>query len=84
MLGQRGDVLIVFSGSGNSPNVVKALQKARAVGMTTFAVLGYTGGKCLTLADNPIYFPVHDMQVAEDLQIMVGHMVMQWLRNNRP
>lgn len=84
VLGQRGDVLIVFSGSGNSPNVVKALQKARALGMTTFAVLGYTGGKCLTLADNPIYFPVHDMQVAEDLQIMVGHMVMQWLRNNRP
>ena len=84
VLAQPGDVLIVFSGSGNSPNVVKALVKARELGMTRFAVLGYTGGKCLSLADHPIYFPVHDMQVSEDLQIMVGHMVMQWLSQNRP
>ena len=80
---RAGDVLIVFSGSGNSPNVVKALVKARELQVTTFAVLGFTGGKCLTLADHPIYFPVHDMQVAEDLQMMVGHMTMQWLRSNR-
>ena len=78
------DVLIVFSGSGNSPNVVKALQRAREIGMTSFAVLGFTGGKCLELADHPIYFPVHDMQVAEDLQMMVGHMAMQWLSANPP
>lgn len=81
---RAGDVLIVFSGSGNSPNVVKALEKARELGMNSFAVLGFTGGKALTLADHPIYFPVHDMQVAEDLQMMVGHMCMQWLRNNHP
>jgi D-sedoheptulose 7-phosphate isomerase len=81
---RAGDVLIVFSGSGNSPNVVKALEKARELGMNSFAVLGFSGGKCLTLADHPIYFPVHDMQVAEDLQMMVGHMCMQWLRNNHP
>ncbi len=80
---RAGDVLIVFSGSGNSPNVVKALLKARELGVTTFAILGYTGGRCLELADHPIYFPVHDMQVAEDLQMMVGHMVMQWLRAQR-
>ncbi len=84
VLGRADDVLIVFSGSGNSANIVNALQKARALGMKSFAVLGYTGGKCLELADHPIYFPVHDMQVSEDLQIMIGHMVMQWLRNNRP
>jgi D-sedoheptulose 7-phosphate isomerase len=81
---RAGDVLIVFSGSGNSPNIVKALEKARELGMNSFAVLGFSGGKCLTLADHPIYFPVHDMQVAEDLQMMVGHMCMQWLRNNHP
>jgi D-sedoheptulose 7-phosphate isomerase len=84
VLAQPGDVLIVFSGSGNSPNVVKALTKAHDLGLTSFAILGYTGGKCLGLASQPIYFPVHDMQVSEDLQIMVGHMVMQWLRNNHP
>jgi len=84
VLAQPGDVLIVLSGSGNSANVVKALTKARDLGMTRFAILGYTGGKCLGLANHPIYFPVHDMQVSEDLQTMVGHMVMQWLRNNHP
>ena len=84
VLARSGDVLIAFSGSGNSPNIVKALIKAHELGMTRFAVLGYTGGKCLNLADHPIYFPVHDMQVSEDLQIMVGHMVMQWLSLNRP
>lgn len=80
---QPGDVLIAFSGSGNSPNIVKALEKANSLGVVTFAVLGFTGGKSLSLAHHPIYFPVHDMQVAEDLQMMVGHMCMQWLRANR-
>lgn len=80
--GERGDVLIVFSGSGNSPNVVKALQEARQIGMQTFAVLGYSGGKCLEQADCPIHFPIYDMQLCEDLQLVVGHMTMQWLRGN--
>lgn len=80
--GEEGDVLIVLSGSGNSPNVVKALQQAKAMGIQTFAILGYSGGKCLELADVPIHFPVNDMQICEDLQLVVGHMIMQWLCEN--
>lgn len=76
---QPGDVLIALSGSGNSPNILKALTRAHELGMTSFAILGFTGGKALELADYPIYFAVHDMQVSEDLQVMVGHMAMQWL-----
>jgi D-sedoheptulose 7-phosphate isomerase len=76
---RRGDVLIVLSGSGNSPNIVKALRRAREMGVVSFAILGFAGGKSLALADHPIYFPVNDMQVAEDLQMMVGHMAMQRL-----
>ena len=79
VLAQPGDVLLAFSGSGNSPNIVKALTRARELGVTSFALLGFTGGRALGLADHPIYFPVHDMQVAEDLQMMVGHMAMQYL-----
>lgn len=79
VLSNPGDVLIAFSGSGNSPNILKALTRARELDVTTFAILGFTGGRALELADHPIYFPVHDMQVAEDLQMMVGHMAMQWL-----
>ena len=83
VLGEPGDLLLALSGSGNSPNIVKALERARELNMTSYAILGYSGGKCLTLADHPIHFPVNDMQVAEDLQVMIGHMLMQELSNHR-
>jgi D-sedoheptulose 7-phosphate isomerase len=84
VLARRGDILIVLSGSGNSPNIVRALEKARELGLTSFAILGYSGGKSLRLADHPIHFAVDDMQIAEDLQTIVGHMVMQRLCGRRP
>ena len=77
-----GDVLIVLSGSGNSPNVVKALEMGAAKGMATFAILGFTGGRCKALAQHPIHFPVDDMQISEDLQMVIGHLCMQWLCAN--
>lgn len=76
---EPGDVLIVLSGSGNSPNVVKALEVGNNLGMVTCAILGFSGGKCKDLAQIPIHFPVNDMQIAEDLQLIVGHICMQWL-----
>jgi D-sedoheptulose 7-phosphate isomerase len=79
---ERGDVLIVLSGSGESPNVVKALEAGAAKGMITFAILGFSGGKCKALAQHPIHFPVDDMQIAEDLQMVIGHICMQWLNAN--
>jgi D-sedoheptulose 7-phosphate isomerase len=81
--GQPGDLLIALSGSGNSPNIVAALEKARDIGMTTCAILGYSGGRCKVLADIPIHFPICDMQISEDLQLVVGHMLMQWLHLQR-
>lgn len=84
VLAQRGDVLIALSGSGNSPNIVKALAEAKRIGVKTYAILGFTGGKAKTLADVAIHFPVDDMQLAEDMQLVVGHMIMQWLYANRP
>ena len=84
VLGRRDDVLIALSGSGNSPNIIKALEQARTMGIRTFAILGYSGGKAKTLADVPIHFPVDDMQISEDMQLVVGHMVMQRLCGRRP
>jgi D-sedoheptulose 7-phosphate isomerase len=81
-LGQEGDLLMVFSGSGNSPNVVKALKSASKMGIETYAILGFSGGICKSLADNVLHFEVDDMQVAEDLQVVIGHMLMKWLREN--
>ncbi len=81
---RRGDVLIALSGSGNSPNILKALEQAKSMGVKTYAILGYGGGKAKAMADVPIHFPVDDMQLSEDLQLVVGHMIMQWLYQNRP
>ena len=77
--GRADDILIVLSGSGNSPNVVKALETANSKGMKTFAVLGYSGGRCKEIAQHPIHFDIDDMQIAEDMQLVVGHMCTQWL-----
>jgi D-sedoheptulose 7-phosphate isomerase len=77
------DLLIVFSGSGNSPNILEALRTARRLGLESHAILGFKGGESLRLADNPIHFAIDDMQVAEDLQMMVGHMISQWLLEHR-
>jgi D-sedoheptulose 7-phosphate isomerase len=82
--GQPGDLLIALSGSGNSPNIVKAVARAKALGIKTYSLLGFTGGKCKDLTDVAIHFPVDDMQIAEDMQLVVGHMLMQWLYANRP
>jgi D-sedoheptulose 7-phosphate isomerase len=81
---EAGDLLIVLSGSGNSPNVVKALEVGSDRGMATFAILGYSGGACKALAQHAIHFPIDDMQIAEDLQLVVGHICMQWLCANPP
>jgi D-sedoheptulose 7-phosphate isomerase len=73
------DVLIVLSGSGNSPNVVTALEMGNQMGMTTFAILGFDGGQCKLLAHHAIHFAIDDMQISEDLQLIIGHICMQWL-----
>jgi D-sedoheptulose 7-phosphate isomerase len=79
VLGRKDDLLIVFSGSGNSPNIVKLLEEAKRLGVVSFALLGYSGGKAKALADVPIHFAVDDMQISEDTQTIVGHMIVQWL-----
>ena len=84
VLAHPDDVLIVFSGSGNSPNILRALEQARQLGMRSYAVLGYSGGRAKSLADVSIHFPVDDMQISEDMQLVVGHMIMQWLFANQP
>ena len=83
VLAREGDVLLAFSGSGNSPNILRALEEASRIGMTSYAVVAFTGGKAKALADVPIYFPINDMQIAEDTQLIIGHMIVQWLYAQR-
>ncbi len=83
VLANEGDVLVTLSGSGNSPNILRVLEQAKAMKVKSFAILGFTGGQAKTIADVPIHFPVEDMQIAEDMQLVVGHILMQWLYENK-
>ena len=78
-LGKEGDLLLVFSGSGNSPNVIKAINEAKTLGITSYAMLGFDGGECLKLADNTIHFKINDMQISEDFQMIIGHILVKEL-----
>tara|TARA_Y100001968_G_scaffold319701_1_gene351609 strand:+ start:187 stop:807 length:621 start_codon:yes stop_codon:yes gene_type:complete len=82
--GRPGDLLIVLSGSGNSVNIVNALEAARKLSIKSYAILAFSGGNCLEKADVPIHFPIDDMQIAEDTQLIIGHICMQWLTENKP
>ena len=75
VLASPGDILVVLSGSGNSPNILRALEAANKLGMETWAIIGFDGGKALELAQHTIHFQVHDMQIAEDLQMAVCHIL---------
>ena len=74
-----GDLLIVLTGSGNSTNVVRAIEYANESGGVTLAICGYDGGKVKKLAQHSVWVPSFDMQICEDLHFIVGHMVMKSL-----
>ena len=61
---------------------MNALEHAKAAGLRSFAILGYSGGECLSIADHSIHIPVNDMQLSEDAQLVIGHLLMQWLYTN--
>lgn len=73
------DMLIVLSGSGNSANIVNALLQAKQQGVITCAIVGFSGGKAKELADIVIHSDINDMQIAEDIQVIIGHWLMRQL-----
>ena len=79
-LGRRGDLLVAISGSGNSPNVLRAVDYARSIGMRTLGVTGYDGGKLRKIADVSVHVPVRDMGMAEALHGVLFHLAMSRLR----
>jgi D-sedoheptulose 7-phosphate isomerase len=83
VLANAGDLLIVLSGSGNSPNILRVLERAKNMGVTSCAILGFTGGAAKELADIYLHFAIDDMQIAEDMQLIIGHMLMQKLYSVR-
>lgn len=71
--GQKGDVLLGITTSGNSRNVLYAMMSARAKGITTIALTGGTGGKCKDLADNVICVPETETFKIQELHLPIYH-----------
>ena len=74
-----GDLLLVLSGSGNSPNIINALSTASEMNMMTSAIVGFDGGTAKQMANIPIHAKIDDMQISEDVQLIIGHLCMQFL-----
>jgi D-sedoheptulose 7-phosphate isomerase len=70
-----GDLLIAISGSGNSPNILRAVEWANAHGVHTFGCTGYSGGQLRQMAQRCLHVPVHDMGVVESLHLIAFHWV---------
>jgi D-sedoheptulose 7-phosphate isomerase len=75
--GREGDVLVGISTSGNSPNVVKAMQKANEIGMLTVGFTGKDGGRMQDICDIVICIPSDDTPRIQEAHILVGHIVCQ-------
>jgi len=75
-LASPGDLLIAISGSGNSPNVLRAVEWANRKGLRTFGCTGFDGGKLRTLAQENLHVPLHDMGMVESIHLAVFHWVL--------
>lgn len=73
---KEGDVVIGISGSGNSPNVIKAIKYANENNGITVGLTGFDGGKLKLISQNNIHVPINNMQIAEDLHLIINHCVM--------
>lgn len=80
---EPGDVVIGISGSGNSANILKAMEYANANGGLTIGLCGYDGGRLKKVASLSIHVVVNDMQISEDLHMILDHLCMKVLTTHQ-
>ncbi len=76
----RGDVVVAFSGSGNSPNVLRAVELARQRGGITIGFSGFDGGQLSRMVDVPVVVPCYCMEQIEDIHMVMCHLTSTTLR----
>lgn len=81
-LGQKGDLLIGISTSGNSANILKALQKAQSIGITTIGLLGGKGGLCKPFCDYSLVVNSFEAARIQEIHITIGHILCGMVDNN--
>lgn len=74
--GEPGDLLIAISGSGNSPNILRAVEWANAHGIETFGVTGFDGGQLKKIANGSLHVANDDMGLVESLHLVAFHYVL--------
>ena len=76
---KRKDLVIAISGSGNSVNVIKAIEYAKKQGVKTIGLTGFSGGKLAELVDISFNVQINDMQITEDVHMILDHLMMSVL-----
>ena len=70
---KKNDLLISLSGSGNSKNIINAINIANDIGMNTYSILGFDGGEAKKISKKIFHLEIDDMQIAEDAQHIINH-----------
>jgi D-sedoheptulose 7-phosphate isomerase len=78
---EPGDVAVGISTSGNSPNIIKAVEEARRIGAKTIALTGSGGGQLAPLCDHSVIVPSNDTQRIQECHIMIGHIVCELIED---
>jgi D-sedoheptulose 7-phosphate isomerase len=76
---EHGDLVVAISGSGNSENVIRAVEYANAHGAVTLGLCGYDGGRLKMVAQHHLWANIPDMQIVEDIHAVFGHLVLRSL-----
>ena len=74
--GTSGDLVLAISGSGNSPNIIKAVEWSNRHGLTTFGITGYSGGKLKEIQNDGIHVDLNDMGMVESIHLCLFHWVL--------
>ncbi|MBS1788618.1 MAG: D-sedoheptulose 7-phosphate isomerase [Acidobacteria bacterium] len=80
-IGRKGDVALAISTSGNSSNVLQAVEQARAMEISTIGLLGGAGGRMAELVDLPLIVPHHDTPRIQEVHIAIGHIICQLIED---
>jgi D-sedoheptulose 7-phosphate isomerase len=81
-LAEAGDVALAISGSGNSPNVLKAIQTARQMGLKTIGLTGFKGGKLKDMVDLCLVVESNSIERIEDIHLIINHILTGLLRGS--
>jgi D-sedoheptulose 7-phosphate isomerase len=83
VLGNKGDLLIILSGSGNSKNIIEVAKQAKKMKIYVFGLIGFDGGMVKNLLNSYIHFKSNDMQICEDMQMIFMNYVLKKISNQK-